>query len=288
MVLRRADIACFSANWTDTAANIREIADRLNIGLDSLVFADDNPFERAIVRRELPMVAVPELPDDPALYASCIAEAGYFEGLHMTGEDLDRTRQYQANLERSDAQASATDLEGYLRSLDMEACWSRFDKSGLRRVVQLVNKTNQFNLTTRRTTEEEVAALIADPRALTLQVRLRDRFGDNGIVSVVIGRFETASTDLRIDTWLMSCRVLGRGLEQAMLNLIAAEAKRLGARRLIGEYRPTAKNAMVRELYARLGFDRAAELEGGVTRWTMPLDGDQERPSFIRTVAAPA
>ncbi|MBV8577895.1 MAG: HAD family hydrolase [Acetobacteraceae bacterium] len=286
MLLRRADIACFAANWTDKAANIREIAAKLNIGLESLVFVDDNPFERAMVRRELPMVAVPELPEDPALYASCIAEAGYFEGLRLTADDLARNGQYQANLARTAAQTSATDLESYLRSLEMEARWNRFDLSGLSRIVQLINKTNQFNLTTRRMGDEEIAALVADPRALSLQIRLLDRFGDNGIVAVVIGRFETDSTDLLIDTWLMSCRVLGRELERATLNLAAAEAKRLGARRLIGEYRPTQKNGIVRDHYARLGFAAGAELDGGVTRWTMPLETYQERHSFIRTVQA--
>ncbi len=286
MVLRPADIACFVANWTDKAANIREIARRLNIGLDSLVFADDNPAERAIVRRELPMVAVPELPADPALFASCIADAGYFEGIRLTGEDRERTSQYQANLQRESVMASATDLDGYLRSLDMEARWSRFDKVGLQRVVQLINKTNQFNLTTRRTTEEAISDLIADPQALTLQIRLLDQFGDNGIVAVVSGRFETASTDMLIETWLMSCRVLGRGLEQTTLNLIVTESKRLGAHRLIGEYRPTAKNGMVRQHYARLGFSPVAELEGGVTRWELELGSYEPKPTFIRTVAA--
>jgi FkbH-like protein len=284
MVLRRSDIACFMANWTDKAANIREVASRLNIGLDSLVFVDDNPFERAIVRAELPMVAVPELPEDPALYAACLADAGYFEGLRLTAEDLERTRQYQANIRREGLLSSTTDMTSYLRSLRMEAQWSRFNQVGLRRIVQLTNKTNQFNLTTRRTDEATVAGLIADPKALTLQIRLLDQFGDNGIIAIVIGRFETSSTDLLIDTWLMSCRVLGRGVEQTTLNLIATEAKRLGARRLIGEYRPTPKNGMVRDHYGKLGFTALAELEGGVTRWELRLDEFQPVETFIHTV----
>jgi FkbH-like protein len=284
MLLKRSDIACFVANWTDKAANLREIASRLNIGIDSLVFADDNPFERQIVRRELPMVAVPELPDDPALYAACLADAGYFEGLHLTAEDRERTRQYQANLQRASLISSTTDVAGYLRSLNMEAQWSRFNEIGLQRVVQLTNKTNQFNLTTRRTDEAAISALIADPRALTLQIRLIDQFGDNGIIALVAGRFETASTDMLLETWLMSCRVLGRGVEQTTLNLIVAEARRLGAQRLIGEYRPTAKNGMVREHYAKLGFAPLAELEGGVTRWELRVDGYVPAETFIRTV----
>ena len=284
MVLKRSDIACFVANWTDKAANIREIASRLNIGLDSLVFVDDNPFERQIVRRELPVVAVPELPEDPALYAACLADAGYFEGLHLTAEDLERTQQYQANIERESLMASATDITSYLRSLDMEMQWSPFNRIGQQRVVQLINKTNQFNLTTKRTSDEAITALIDDPRALTLQLRLLDRFGDNGIIAIVIGRFETESSDMLIDTWLMSCRVLGRDVEQTTLNLIAAEARRLGAQRLIGEYRPTAKNGMVREHYAKLGFAALTELEGAVTRWELHLDRFEPHETCIRAV----
>ena len=284
MVLKRSDIACFVANWTDKAANIRDIANRLNIGLDAMVFVDDNPFERQIVRRELPVVAVPELPEDPALYAACLADAGYFEGLHLTAEDLGRTRQYQANIERDSLLSATTDVESYLRSLNMEAQWSRFNRVGQQRVVQLINKTNQFNLTTKRTDEATITGLIADPKALTLQIRLLDQFGDNGIIAVIIGRFEIASTDMSIDTWLMSCRVLGRGVEQTILNLIVEQARQLGAYRLIGEYRPTAKNGMVREHYAKLGFTPLAELDGGVTRWELRLDSFVPAETFVRTV----
>jgi FkbH-like protein len=292
MILRREEIASFAANWTDKASNLRAIAEQLNIGLDAIVFADDNPFERNIVRRELPMVAVPELPADPALYANCIAAAGYFEGVRLTTEDRLRTRQYQANAERAAARASTTDLEGYLRSLDMELRWRRFDAVGLPRIVQLINKTNQFNLTTRRITEEEATAMMADPRLLTLQVRLLDRFGDNGMIAVVIGRLAATGSadptadmlpaDLLIETWLMSCRVLGRGVEEATLGLIAAEAARLGADRLIGEYRPTAKNGMVREHYPRLGFAPLSETSDGVTRWALPLRDFVAKPVCMR------
>ena len=257
MLLKRSDIACFVANWTDKAANLRQIAADLNIGLDSLVFADDNPAERAIVRRELPMVAVPELPDDPTLWPATLAAAGYFEALRLTKEDLARTEQYQANARRSNLMASATDLEGYLKSLDMRAIWSRFDRVGQARTVQLINKTNQFNLTTRRVTNEEIAALIEDDQALTLQIRLTDTFGDNGIIAIVIGLFEPGTRDIRIDTWLMSCRVLGRQMEEETLNLVVAQARSLGAERLIGVYKPTAKNGMVRDHYQKLGFTSA-------------------------------
>jgi len=261
MVLKRRDIASFVANWDDKPANIRAIAEELNIGLDALVFVDDNPFERALVRRELPMVAVPEVGDDPATFAQTLADAGYFEAVAVTAEDRARGAQYQENRQRERLKSSATDLDSYLRNLEMELIWRPFDRVGLQRTVQLINKTNQFNLTTRRYSEEEVLAVIDDPRAFGLQLRLTDRFGDNGIIAIVIGRM-AVSDDLVIDTWLMSCRVLGRQVEPTTLNLLAAAAKRLGARRLIGEYIPTAKNGMVKEHYPKLGFaplDRRAD-----------------------------
>ncbi len=287
MVLKRENIACLVANWSDKAANIRSISERLRIGLNSIVFADDNPFERNFVRRELPMVAVPELPDDVAHYAACLADAGYFEATRLTAEDRTRSEHYQANLAREDGVASATDLDSYLCGLDMEARWGRFDPVTLPRVVQLINKTNQFNLTTRRITEAAAVALLSDPRSLALRFRLIDRYGDNGIIAVVIGRFERDSRDLLLDTWLMSCRVLGRGVERATLEVVAAEAVRLGAERLIGEYRPSDRNGMVQEHYARLGFARMPGCDGGGLRWALRLSDYVALPSCIRMVAEP-
>lgn len=260
MVLKRERIASFVANWTDKAANLRRIAAELNIGLDSLVFLDDNRFERNLVRGELPMVAVPEVPEDPALVPQRLADAGYFEAVAITDDDRARTRQYQVNRERRDLQTSATDMESYLRGLDMRLVWRRFDAVGLQRIVQLVNKTNQFNLTTRRTTDEEILAVIGDPDAIGLQFRLIDRFDDNGMIAVVIGRKE--EHDLRLHTWLMSCRVLGRQVEQATLDVVVAHARRAGCARLVGEYIPSAKNGMVADHYARLGFAALGEREG--------------------------
>jgi FkbH-like protein len=271
MILKRADIASFVANWDDKARNIRRIAHELNIGLDSLVFLDDNPFERNLVRSELPMVAVPEVSDDPSLFARAIADAGYFEGVAITDEDRERSRQYQANSERAALQAEAADLPTYLASLGMELIWKRFDAIGLQRVTQLINKTNQFNLTTRRYTEAEVRGVIDDPNAFGLQLRLLDRFGDNGIIAIVIGRRE--GENVVIDTWLMSCRVLGRQVEEATLKLVVDAARRLGAKRLIGEYRPTAKNGMVKQHYAKLGFAPLEARDNGETLWSLPCDG---------------
>jgi FkbH-like protein len=282
MVLKRGDIGCFVANWADKATNLRAIAETLNIGLESLVFVDDNPAERAIVRRELPMVAVPELPEDPALYAATVADAGYFESVRLTQEDFKRTEQYQANARRGSLKAAATNLESYLRSLEMRAFWSRFDRFGQARIVQLINKTNQFNLTTRRVTDEEIAALIDDDQALTLQIRLIDTFGDNGVIAIVIGLFESGTKDIRLDIWVMSCRVLGRGVEEETLNLIANQAIALGAARLIGIYKPTAKNGMVADHYKRLGFQPDGD------RWILPLGNWARRATFINSSAMPS
>ena len=188
MVLKRADIASFVANWSNKADNIRAIAQELNIGLDALVFIDDNPFERNLIRQELPMVAVPEVSDDPTGYPVALADAGYFEGLSVTEEDRERTSQYQGNKARDALKAAVTDLPSYLRGLEMQLVWKRFDRVGLQRIVQLINKSNQFNLTTRRYTEEDVIAVMADPDAFGLQLRLLDRFGDNGIIAIIIGR----------------------------------------------------------------------------------------------------
>lgn len=281
MVLKSDDIACFVANWADKASNLREIAKRLNIGLDSLVFADDNPAERAIVRRELPMVEVPELPEDPTFYASCITNAGFFEATRLTTEDGQRTKLYQQNVARDSLMTTATDMDGYLRSLAMQAIWNRFDPIGKSRIVQLINKTNQFNLTTHRVNDDEIDGLIQDDSALTLQIRLIDQFGDNGIVAIVAGKANMSTHDMHLDLWLMSCRVLGRGMENETLNLVASEALRLGATRLVGRYIPSAKNGMVRDHYQKLGFSIATEEVGGATTWFLDLINFVPRQTYI-------
>jgi FkbH-like protein len=269
MVLRQTDIACFVANWDDKATNLRAIAAQLGIGVDSLVFVDDSPFERNLARRELPMVAVPELPEDPAYFARCIADAGYFEATRISSEDLSRHDQYQNNLAREQLHAANTDLAGYLQSLNMELHWAPFDGVSLQRVVQLGNKTNQFNLRTARYTESQMLAIMQSAGVLTLQLRLIDCFGDSGIIGIVIGVLSGKS--LRLDAWLMSCRVLGRRIEEATMNLIVEEARKLGASELLGEYLPTKKNGMVRDLYSSLGFLQAAPREDGSSLWLLQL-----------------
>jgi FkbH-like protein len=271
MVLREEHIAVFVANWGDKATNLRAIASALNIGLDALVFLDDNPVERGQVRRELPMVAVPELPHDPALYPRALAAAGYFEAVAFADDDRVRADAYRANAERA-AFAGTSDMAGYLQSLEMVADVRPFDALNRARIAQLANKSNQFNLTTRRYTEREVAAMETDPALATLQLRLVDRFGDNGMVCVVILRAASGS-EWEIDTWLMSCRVLGRRMEEATLAQIAAAARARGATALIGRYLPTAKNAMVAEHYGKLGFDLIERADDGSSLWRLDLAG---------------
>lgn len=268
MLLREEHFAAFVANWTDKATNLEAIAQQLSIGVDSLVFLDDNPAERAQVRQALPQVAVPELSGDPSFYARALLAGGYFEAIAFSDDDRQRAAQYQANLARESIKSVSRDLGSYLQSLQMQATIRPFDPIARARVTQLINKSNQFNLTTRRYTEAEVEALERDPDAVTMQVRLQDCFGDNGIVSVVIARRSGDAFD--IDTWLMSCRVLGRELEQAVLNQLVAECRKAGAARLVGRFDPSGRNDMVREHYTKLGFAPAGE-QDGITSWSLDL-----------------
>ncbi len=269
MLLREEHIAVFQANWTDKAANLRVIAEALNIGLDALVFLDDNPAERLQVRQALPMVAVPELPDDPALYPQALAAAGYFEAVAFSQEDRGRAGFYQANARRAQSLSASEGLEDYLASLEMVCQIAPIDAMSRRRVAQLINKSNQFNLTTKRYTESEVETMEADLKRHAIGVRLADRFGDNGLICVVIA--DKGEDAWEIDTWLMSCRVLGRGVEQAVLAHLAAAARKVGALALIGRYRPTAKNRMVGGHFAGLGFRAVGSGEDGETVWRLDL-----------------
>ena len=268
MLLKEQHLAVFQANWQDKASNLKAIAQTLNIGLDSLVLLDDNPVERAQVREALPEVAVPELPEDPAFYAQTLLAAGYFEAVAFTGEDRERANQYQLNAERAQALGAATDLSSYLRSLQMRAICGPFDSIGRMRITQLINKTNQFNLTTRRYSESEVSVLEEASSGLTLQVRLIDRFGDNGMIAAVICRADGA--DWVIDTWLMSCRVLNRCVEHAILNYVASRARAAGIHALIGEYLRTERNGMVKDHYARLGFTQL-EIDDYRSLWQLEV-----------------
>ena len=277
MLLREKHIAAFQANWQDKASNLVAIAKALNIGVDALVLLDDNPAERQQVRLALPEVGVPELPEGAEEFADILLAAGYFETVQFTAEDAARAALYQANAARSEMLGSSNDLDAHLAALDMSAEFTPFDAMGRARITQLINKTNQFNLSTKRRSEAEVAALQQDTAAVTLQVRLKDRFGDNGMISVVIAVPEGDA--LFIDTWLMSCRVLNRGVEGEVLNTLVAAARAKGLRRLIGEYLPTPKNGLVQGHYLSLGFQPMA---GSSSRWALEIADFCAQPSKIR------
>lgn len=276
MLLDRSDIAAFLANWDDKAENLKAIATRLNIGVDSLVFVDDNPVERARIRQSLPTVAVPELPDDVANYVRCLSDAGYFEAVAFTSEDRHRAELYTANAEREALLGSAQTIDDFLRGLGMSVVSGPFAAVDQARIVQLFNKTNQFNATTRRYTSEELARLAGLSGVLTLQFRLLDRIGDNGLVSAMILRPDSDSDEedaLEIENWVMSCRVFGRQLEFEAMNIAVDTARHLGIKRLVADYIATPKNSVISELYPSLGFTAIGEpaVADGTTRWLLNL-----------------
>ncbi|MBI5265041.1 MAG: HAD-IIIC family phosphatase [Bradyrhizobium sp.] len=269
MLLKEDDIAVFLANWEDKASNLAQIAKVLNIGTDALVFVDDNPAERERVRQMLPEVAVPELFPDPAYYARALGCAGYFEAIAISEEDSLRADFYRGNAERTKAVEQLGNLDSYLESLQMVCVIRPFDEIGRSRIAQLINKSNQFNLTTRRYTEKQVGDIQADTSKFALQIRLIDKFGDNGMISVVI--FDVSSEVWACDTWLMSCRVLGRRVETAVLNEVVSAAKSHGALRLRGRYIPSAKNSMVQDHFGKLGFSLLKREDDGTTVWELDI-----------------
>lgn len=272
MLLKLDHIAVFQANWNDKATNIQAIAEELSLGLDAMVFLDDNPAERGLVRKLLPQVAVPELPEDPAFYARTLAAGGYFEAVTFANEDLQRAGFYQDNAKRANLQKQVGGVDAYLASLAMTITFQPFDATGRARIVQLINKSNQYNLTTRRYTDPEVMEAELDLEVFTLQVRLSDTFGDNGMISVVICR--PGDTGVwEIDTWLMSCRVLGRKVEHMVLRELLRHARAAGIDKLSGTYRPTDRNKLVVEHYAKIGFSKVAEEATGLTRWELMVEG---------------
>jgi FkbH-like protein len=254
MLLREEHIALFQANWFDKASNIKVIADKLSLGLDSMVFLDDNPAERMQVRRELPQVAVPEFPRDPALLPRTLIAAGYFEAIAFSEEDRNRASFYQDNAKRAQILNQSSDMDAYLKSLDMEITMSPFDDAGRARIVQLISKSNQFNLTTKRYNDLDIKEFQDNNCFFTSQIRLKDTLGDNGMISIVICRKDSHVWE--IDTWLMSCRVLGRRVELAVLQYIVMNAKASGASKIIGVYRPTDRNVIVKDHYKKLGFNK--------------------------------
>ncbi len=253
MVLRLDDIAVFIANWENKADNIRQIQSILNIGFDSMVFLDDNPFERNMVRENIPGITVPELPEDPADYLEYLYPLNLFETTTFSNEDAERTKQYQVEAQRTVLQKNFTNEDDFLQSLNMLSLVEPFNKFNTPRVAQLSQRSNQFNLRTVRYTEADIEMLAASKDFFTFTFDLADKFGNNGLIAVIILKKENDTT-LFIDTWFMSCRVLKRGMENFTLNTIADFAKQNGFTHLKGEYIPTAKNEMVKDHYQKLGF----------------------------------
>ncbi len=264
-ILKLEDFSAFKANWNPKPENIREIAADLNIGLDSLVFVDDNPAERALVADQLPEVAVPEVGSDVSRFAEVLEHELYFEVQKVVQDDLNRSTYYNANAQRSTHQAGYSNYGEFLASLEMTAEIGSFSSFYLERISQLINKTNQFNLTTKRYTSAEVEVISRDPSFITLYGRLADRFGDNGLVSVLIG--SVSDETVEVDLWLMSCRVLNREMEFAMFDTLVEKCHARGIRRIVGVYIPSKKNSVVAGHYAGLGFTRLSESSGNRELW---------------------
>jgi len=269
MVLRLDDIVSFKANWEPKSDNIRLIATELNLGLDSLVFVDDNPAEIDIVRQFAPAVTTILLGPDPSGYVAQLQDCRLFEPRSITAEDAKRTQQYRTEADRNALLATATDMDSYLESLRMEATMSEFTAVDIPRLAQLINKSNQFNLTTRRRSEADLLALMQDPSFVAFSTRLSDRFGDHGLIGIVIGKI--ADQILEIDTWLMSCRVLKRQVEDEVLNELARLALIRNCTTLRGVYLATPKNEMVRDFYPKIGFTAMRD-ESGFMEFHLPLE----------------
>ena len=280
MILKPWHFAAMRINWTEKSQNLREIAEELNIGIDALAFLDDNPIERQQVRSALPEVFVIDLPTDPVNFAGAIRQCPLFERLSLSAEDQQRGAIYEAQRERQQLERSVTSREDFYRSLEQEAEISRLTKANLARVAQLTNKTNQFNLTTRRYSEQQIADIAASEGWECFSLRLRDRFGDNGLVGVAITHLEGDVS--QIDTLLLSCRVIGRSVETALLSFLAERARAHGARRLQGWFLPTKKNAPARDFYATHGFTTAQQ-NGDGTLWSLDLAANPlSAPEWVR------
>lgn len=278
MVLKLDDIAVFQANWETKVDNIRTIQQILNIGFDSMVFLDDNPFERNMVRENIPGITVPELPENPEDYLEYLYSLNLFETASYSNLDKDRTKQYQVEAQRVSLSKTFTNEADFLKSLNMVSVVSGFTKFNIPRVAQLSQRSNQFNLRTVRYTDADIEALANDPEVIDLSFTLEDKFGNNGLIAVVIMKPQDKET-LFVDTWFMSCRVLKRGMENFTLNIMVEAAQAKGYKRIIGEYLPTPKNSMVANHYPQLGF---MPLGSGVAnRWDLDLDNYQLRNSYI-------
>lgn len=279
MTITPDDLIMVKANWEPKSQNLQDIARALSLLPESFVFVDDNPAEREIVRQQLPGTAVPELGEQPERFIRAIDRMGYFEVTDLSCDDASRSEMYRQNAARSRLESAFTDYGAYLRSLEMRAEIRPFSPMYFSRIAQLTNKSNQFNLTTRRFTQAEIQSMAEDGRYVTLYGRLADKFGDNGVVSVVIGEIKEDGLDVIL--WLMSCRVLKRDMEYAMMDALVRRCRALGIGTVRGYYLPTAKNGMVRDFYARQGFRKVSEAEDGSAVWRLELDGYEEKNHVI-------
>lgn len=279
MILRLEDISVFVANWNTKVENIRLIQKILNIGFDSMVFLDDNPFERNIVRENIPGITVPELPEDPAEYLEYLYGLNLFETGSYSVADSARTQQYQEESKRVSLAQTFDNENDFLESLSMVSEVSSFNKFNTPRVAQLSQRSNQFNLRTVRYTEADIEHMSTDTNVVGMAFTLKDKFGDNGLIAVIILKGESADT-LFIDTWFMSCRVLKRGMENFTLNCIVEKAKALGYKRIVGEYIPTAKNKMVSNHYSDLGF-KTLQIDGERHLYELMVDDYIEKECYI-------
>ncbi len=282
MELKREHFSAFKAGWGTKAAMLEEIAKELRLGLDSFVFFDDNPVEREHIRQMLPMVAVPEVPTEPAEYIPALIHGLWFESVGITDTDKKRNLQYQLEAERQSVQQQSRTLEDYLRSLDMQSTILPVDETSLQRVTQLVSKTNQFNTTTRRHSGEQIVEFTQTDNSITFCVLLKDKFGEYGIISVILAIPDHEnSKQLRIDTWLMSCRAIGRTVEQSVFSYLLSAAKTQGFDGIIGEFIPTAKNTPVANLYSALGFVES-ENSGEAQEFYLNLTTAKSVASFVQ------
>ncbi len=279
--LKPDDFISIKANWEPKSVNLVQMAQELTLLPESFVFVDDNPAERAIIRQQAPGTAVPEL-DKVEHYINVIDRSGFFETTKLSADDLKRNEMYKENAARAQLQASFGSYEDYLLSLEMRATIKPFEPLYMARIAQLTNKSNQFNLTTRRYTQEEIEQTAADPDHITLYGKLEDRFGDNGVVTVVIGKVEGQRLDVIL--WLMSCRVLKRDMEYAMMDELAAKCLERGITEIRGYYYPTAKNGMVRDFYEKQGFAKLSEDEAGNTVWTLDISKNYHRKQHMIVV----
>lgn len=284
-ILLKDDFVSFKANWNPKNMNLQETANELNLLPESFVFVDDNPAERAIIEGQVPGVAIPQL-EGVEHFIQVIDKSGFFEVTTFSDDDLKRTEMYRENAKRSQFQASFSDYNDYLKSLEMKGEIQEFVPMYMSRIAQLTNKSNQFNLTTKRYSQGDIEEVAKDSKHIALYGKLEDKFGDNGVVSIVIGRIDGETNDeLHMELWLMSCRVLKRNMEFAMMDELVKRAKVLGIVKIIGYYYPTAKNAMVKDFYLNQGFEKIEEDEDGNTVWEFVITDDYvKKQNVIKVV----